>query len=189
MAKRVGKLARRYARAFLSATEAELGGTGSPTPAQELAEELQRLATLWTEDAQLPLFILSPMFEAEERRNALLEVGRLAGLRDLGLRFLRVLFERDRTAALPEIAVAFAELADEAAGVVKVKVTTARPVGAEEVREVEAMLASSIRGKTVFSWEVDTTILGGIVVQYGGRVIDGSVTGQLERMERWLVGV
>ncbi len=188
MAKKVGKLARRYARALLAAVKQELGDQGSPTPGQVVAGELENLAAVWRDDPQLSIFVVSPMFNAAERLGAITKVAQAVGASQLVERFVRVLFERDRIAALPEIAQSFAELADETAGVVKVQIATAREVSEGEAREIEGMIASAIKGRPVFAWSVKSELLGGIVVNYSGRVIDGSVTSQLERMERWLVG-
>ena len=183
MAKKVGKLANRYAKALLGAVERELGSSGSPSPAQKASASLTEFSHIWSDDRTFSVSIQNPMFEKGERMNALVEVAKKAGLEDILVRFLRVVFERDRIALLPEIAAAFAEQADESAGLLQVEVTTAREVAADEKATIEKSLVEQLKGSLRFTWKQDAGILGGLVVRYGGKVLDGSLSGKLARLE------
>lgn len=201
MAKKVGKLASRYARALLSAVGKESAAeqpsgqgasslTAAPlTTAQKLAAELEQFAGIYHRDERLASALLNPMFEKGERKNALVAIARTSGLSDVLVRFLDVCFERDRIAHLPEIAAAFREAADRAAGVLQVEVTTAREVGADERRAIEQGLVTQLKGSPRFTWKVDAAILGGMVVRYAGKVLDGSLGGRLARIETRLQSV
>jgi len=186
MPKKIGKLARRYARALLRSIEAERGKDGSPTPAQKLAHDLKAIAAEWEKNPELRALLLNPMFERAKRAEALLSVLRQSGVGQLEQRFFAMLFERDRISALPEIIGDFAELADSAAGLVPVEITTARQISADEVQEIEAALRQRIDGKVNFRWNVEPELLGGIVVKFHGKVLDGSLSGRLSQMERSL---
>lgn len=188
MAKQVGKIAKRYARALLRAVEQEMGIDGEVSPAQDVARQLRAFAEIWENDPQLSLFISNPMFNSEERENALVSVAGAGGLPEIAKRFLRVLFKRDRLMALPEIVSVFSEEADEAAGVVRVQVTTARSVDGGEQAEIENLIRSKVDGTPNFRWDIDGSLIGGIRVRFGGKVVDGSLFGRLERLERQLLG-
>lgn len=187
MSKKVGKLASRYAKALFNAAVSELGESGTPSPQQKLAGQLLEFSAVWERDKELTNCILSPMFKDTERLSALVEVSRAAGLPPLAQRFLQVLFERDRIAALPEICAAFSGEADKRAGAMKVEIVTARAVSSEESEEIQKGLATHIGGRPVFTWRVDPTVIGGMIVSFGGKVLDGSLSGQLSRIERSLV--
>ena len=191
MSKKIGKLAKRYARALLGRVQEDAKGLGDSALSlrlQDVAKSLTNFADLWERDPELSSLIVNPMFEASQRKNALMEVVKLANLPDVAVRFVEVLFERERIAALPEIASTFKEFADEVARVVHVKVTTARPVENAERAEIEQNVSSRISGKADFSWRVDPALLGGMTIEYLGRVIDGSLAGRLSAFERKLVG-
>ncbi len=181
MAKTPGKLANRYAKALLNVVKSDGGRS-----AQDVAAELSSFAGVWSSDATLADSIINPMFERGQRSAALLEVAKAAGASDLLQRFLRILFERDRIAVLPEIAEAFEAAADEAAGVVKVSVTLARDIADEERGAIAEKISQQIDGRLEFSWSTDPDIIGGMLIQYGGNVVDGSLRGRLERIERKL---
>lgn len=187
MAKRAGKLATRYARALLAAVENEQGKASLPTPAQEAAAQLKDFAALWRREKGLAVSLQNPMFEKGERLDALTEIAKKAGLADILVRFLRVCFERDRIGQIVEIAAAFAEAADAAANLVQVEVTTAREVTSQEQQSIEQSLARQLQGNLSFHWRHDAAILGGLIVRYAGKVLDGSLGGRLARVEEKLL--
>ncbi len=181
MAKHVQKLATRYARSLLLA----VGGEGQSPRA--VADALQAFVTEWWSSPLLAEAVQNPMFEKEQRLQALRAVAGKAGLSDIATRFIQVVFERDRVAALPQIVQTFSELADEKDGIVKVKVITAQSVAQDEKHSVEESLRRKIKGSLVFHWAEDPAILGGMLVSYGAKVLDGSLRGKLERIERRLM--
>ena len=188
MAKQLGKLAQRYARALHNAVVHELGSGGSPTPAQQVAATFSEFARVWQEEKELSGSILNPMFDRADRLKALLRVSEMAGMPEVARRGLRVVFEHERTAAVPEIAAAFSAIANRAAGVVPVEIAVARPVAEGEVRDVEAGLRGKIPGDLHFSWRIEPSLLGGMVIRYQGNVVDGSLSSRLEQIERKLRG-
>lgn len=193
MSKAAGKLANRYARALLRAVEREQGSEGEPSPAQRVAAGLSEFVSIWENEKLLSDSILNPMFDKGERQNALLAIARQVGLEDVLIRFFEVVFDRDRIAALPEIATAFAALADAAAGMVRVEVVTARGISDDERGRIQESLGGRLFAQSgsakrlEFHWKISPEIMGGMVVKFGGKVLDGSVKGRLERIERALV--
>ena len=190
MAKKSGKLARRYARALLQAVARELGGleTSKPTPAQKIAGELKAFSKLWRSEPRLSSSLLNPMFERGERLQALNKISELSGLSKMSQRFLQVVFERERIAYIVEIIETFAELADAEAGLVKVQLQVAKSIDESEKRTIEESLIQQIGSSASFSWQVEPDLLGGMIVRYGGKIVDGSLRGRLERIERTLMG-
>lgn len=189
MAKRAGKLARRYARALLRSVERELGTAvaAEGTPAQAAARSLSAFAAVVAEHPDCSTALESGMFPREERRAALLELAKRGALPEVVQQFLGLVFERDRLDVLGEITQAFTELANEAASVIPVEIFTASALDGGEQAEIESALRAAISGKLEFSWAVDAKILGGMIVRYAGRIVDGSLSGRLEQLERALL--
>ena len=188
MAKHAQKLATRYARSLISALgrdagQARIGQAGS---AQAIAQSLRQFLAEWWSEPLLSDSLQNPMFDKAERMQAIKKIAERAGLPEVAVRFLQVVFERDRISALPQIIDSFATLADEQAGVVKVRVVTAQAVSGDEQHSVEESLRRKIEGTLQFHWEQDPEILGGMLVTYGAKVLDGSLKGRLERIERRL---
>lgn len=182
MAKKLGKLAYRYARALRSAVLEELGDNGSPTPSELCADSLDVFAGMW-ENKELQSALLNPMFSKEDRRNSVVALAKQIKAPEIIERFLSVLVERDRLLGIYEIASAFRAAINDSLGVVNVLVQTARPVAEAEKTEIQSMLGAKVKGSLAMSWEVDATLIGGMVVRYKGNVLDGSIKGRLERLE------
>jgi F-type H+-transporting ATPase subunit delta len=187
VSKQAGKLARRYSRAFLRAIEEEMGSQGSPTPAQQIAGSLSELAEVWKNQDSFRSAILNPMFDKTQRASALESIAKKEQVSDIVVRFIRLVFERDRIAFLPEIAESFADLANSAASVVKVEVTVAREIAGDESSQIEQSLSQHIAGSLEFDWKIDPEILGGMLVKYQGKVLDGSLHGRIQRIEKRLM--
>jgi len=103
-------------------------------------------------------------------------------LGDLGRNFIFTLADNRRLALLPEIAVLFDELKDEAEGVADVTVTSAAPLDEAHQRKLAAALERRLRRRVRMHCETDATLIGGAVLRSGDLVIDGSLRSKLERM-------
>jgi F-type H+-transporting ATPase subunit delta len=93
-----------------------------------------------------------------------------------------LLVRRGRIEQLPRVAAEFARRDDERNGLVHATATSAAPLGAEEIRAIAARLEQLTGARVGLETNVDPSILGGVVVRIGDRLIDGSVRGRLERL-------
>ncbi|HLA16350.1 MAG TPA: F0F1 ATP synthase subunit delta [Candidatus Limnocylindrales bacterium] len=104
----------------------------------------------------------------------------LANLADL-------LLQRRRIALLPVIAAEYERLFDRSRGIVAARVTSAARLDeADETalrRRVEGMTGATVRLASV----VDPSLIGGLTLQVGDRLLDASVRGRLERLRFQLV--
>jgi F-type H+-transporting ATPase subunit delta len=98
------------------------------------------------------------------------------------LNLLKLLTLRDRVALLPQVGAEFVRLDREARDVVEAEVTVAREYDETERSEIRLRLAAATGGQVELQFHVDPRILGGIVVRIGDRLIDGSVSGRLQRL-------
>ncbi|MBN2493277.1 MAG: ATP synthase F1 subunit delta [Deltaproteobacteria bacterium] len=171
-------IARRYAQALLELAP-ERGG--------ELASRLFDFAAVISENRDLGEVLRSPAFSDAERERVLGRLFDLLGVAEPLDRFLKLLIERRRIAALPSIAAAFQALVDERASRVRVEVTSARALASEERARLEARLASGLGMQVVVEARVDPALLAGVAVRVGGLVIDGSLRNQLTALGARLV--
>jgi len=100
----------------------------------------------------------------------------------LGRNFVRVLVESDRVTLLPQIAVLFDALKDDAEGVAKATIETAFPLTEAQVAELTAALERRFGRRIEATVTVDQALIGGARVTVGDTVIDASVQAQLEAM-------
>jgi len=105
------------------------------------------------------------------------------GADDVFARFLAVLAENRRLPLLPEIAGLYDELRFEAERVVKATVTSAAALPASELDTIKAALRKRFGRDVEVDTAVDESLIGGAVIAAGDVVIDGSLKGQLARLQ------
>jgi F-type H+-transporting ATPase subunit delta len=97
-----------------------------------------------------------------------------------------LLLSRRRTQLGPQISVAFEEILDAAKGVSHAYVTSAVELTGDEKADVEKKLREITGGDVVLNTSVDESILGGLIVRIGDRLIDGSTRGRLAALKERL---
>lgn len=112
----------------------------------------------------------------------------LDGVDPLVVNLARILLRRNRTSLGPQIAEAFQELVDEAKGISYALVTSAVTLTDEDRSSVQKRLETLTGGAVVMEMEVDESIIGGIIVRIGDRLIDGSTRSKLQALKRELAG-
>jgi F-type H+-transporting ATPase subunit delta len=98
----------------------------------------------------------------------------------------RLLIESGRVDDAAAIEEEFERLTDEAAGRVRATVTTAIELGAQDRERVAVELSKQLKKDVRVTVVVDSRIIGGMKLQYGDRVVDGSVAARLEQLRRRL---
>lgn len=182
MSKSIGKLAKRYAKAYFDSL------TSSALPLAEIenrAKELSQFSEAVSGGKGEALSaLLNPFFSNTDRANCLLALLTELKVSDDLSRFVRVLFDRGRINGLAEVSDSFKSIVDEQLKRVEVSILTARSVSSEEVGDVETNLKAVVGGEPKFKWDIDPSLIGGMKVSYQGKVVDGSVKGRLEKIKR-----
>ncbi|TCJ12734.1 F0F1 ATP synthase subunit delta [Parasulfuritortus cantonensis] len=132
-------------------------------------------------DPQIAALAGNPAIPAERVADVIVSVCGKA-LNDEGANFVRLLADNKRFNVLPEIAALFEEIKAAQEGTLEARVTTAFELSAAQMSALVAKLEAKFGHKVNASQEVDTSLIGGVVVQVGDEVMDASVRGRLEGM-------
>ena len=111
--------------------------------------------------------------------------GPLVGRQVLNL--IGLLLRRGRIRELPRLAAEFRRLDDERQGITRATATGAAALTAGEIGALTQKLEQFTGGRVELDVQVDPSLLGGVVVRVGDRLIDGSVRSRLERLRNQLV--
>ena len=158
---------------------------------EEAMGDLQEFVEALRENEELRLFYYGGQIPEREKRRAI-----DALTEDMALsarNFLKVLSDNGREEILEEVLVRYEELVKEHLGRIEVEVTTAVELSEEELDRIRERLGKVLEGREVILQpRVDSDLLGGAVFRFGGRMVDGSVRGQLhslreEMLERSVV--
>jgi F-type H+-transporting ATPase subunit delta len=168
---------RRYAEAAFQIAERD----GS---IETWRRDLDQAADELNEGSQLVSILANPALPLEERRRVAERVFRGASQPVRNLLFLLV--QRRRIEQLPRIAAEFRRLDDSRQGIVHATATSAAALTDTEKRALTARLEQMTGGRVALQTDVDESLLGGLIVRVGDRLIDGSVRGRLERLRNQL---
>lgn len=137
-------------------------------------------------DEKVQKLIANP--SVEDKRCAELLIDLCAEqLDDKSRNFVRLLAINGRLAMIPEIARLYEDYRAEAMRIVDAEIFTALPIDDAEQKSVAAMLKKRLNREVTLTVTVDKSLIGGVIVRAGDLVIDGSVSGKLDKLRLALV--
>jgi F-type H+-transporting ATPase subunit delta len=155
---------------------------------QSVQEELAAWERMICENGALLEAFSNPTIAYEQKGRVLNELISRTKVRPTTANFLRILLKNQRLAELPQMNVKLAQVLDERAGIVSAQVFSARPIPGATKSSLERRLAELTGKKARLSFEIDESLLGGIVTRIGSTIYDGSVRNQLRRLREELAG-
>lgn len=138
------------------------------------------------QDPTLRNFLEAPQVSVEQKNGVLQKALTGKAPRPFVL-FVQKLVTNRRQMLIPEVAVEYHNLLDEAEGRVHARVTVSRAFDEAGRASIAKALSAALKKEVVPHVTVDPRILGGVVVRVGDTVMDGSVRRRLSRLRDRLV--
>jgi F-type H+-transporting ATPase subunit delta len=151
-------------------------------------KSLATLKTALADSADLAALVSSPVVGRADAAKAVAAVAASLKLDSLTGKFLGVLAENRRLADLPGMIDAFNAIVAAHRGEVTAKVTSAHPLSADQLKALAANLKTRVGRDVQIATTVDPAILGGLVVQLGSQLIDGSIRTRLNGFAQAMKG-
>ncbi len=150
---------------------------------EAVAGEISSLRDVIRSNPAFASFLADPSVGADERTRTI-EKTFSGKVSPLVMNFLRVLNSRRRAGLLPEIADRFEELLAEQRGIVEVDVTVAQRLSDAELDQVRDRVSQALGKTAVVHQYVDESIIGGLMLRVGDRLIDASARYQLQTLRQ-----
>jgi F-type H+-transporting ATPase subunit delta len=145
--------------------------------------DLDKFDALLNESADLKRLVRSPVFTADEQGKALAAVLSKAGIGGTTAKFLQVLTANRRLFAIADVIRAFRALVAKFKGEATADVTVAEQLNDKNLDALKSAL-KSVTGKDVaLNVTVDPSIIGGLVVKLGSRMVDSSLRTKLNSIK------
>ncbi len=150
------------------------------TALSKVADDLKAFDSLIDQSADLQRLVRSPVFTAEAQIKVLGEILNRAGISGLAANFIKLVASKRRLFAIRDMIKGYCALTDHANGVTRADVTVAQPLNDQHLADIKSALQNVTGGKSVdVAVKVDPSIIGGLIVKVGSRMVDGSLKTKL----------
>jgi F-type H+-transporting ATPase subunit delta len=145
--------------------------------------DLDAFDALVADSADLQRLVRSPVFSADEQTRALSAVLDKAGIGGLARRFLLLVSSNRRLFAVRDMVKAFRALVARHKGEVTAEVTVAEKPSEANLAAIKDALKSVTKKDVQIDMKVDPTIIGGLIVKLGSRMVDTSLRAKLNAIK------
>ena len=146
--------------------------------------DLRRIASLIRDEAVFAL-LENPEVRFDDKAKVLSE--RLGDINPQALKLMSELVTKGRLAVISDIADEYQRLVDNYRGIEGAEVaevTTAIPLDDEDRLRLAQRITSIVGKPVVLKPKVDSSLIGGIIIRVGDKLIDGSIRSKLEALKR-----
>ena len=169
-------IAERYATAIFEIAEENKS-------LESLESGINDLSAALNESEDFRTLIQSPLIARSEQRGAIMAIAEKMGLEESLKNALGLMADRRRLFVLPQLLRALRERIATSRGEVTADVITAQELSADQKKKLAETLKSNV-GKTVtLNTAVDESLIGGMIVQVGSKMIDTSIRSKLSQLQ------
>jgi F-type H+-transporting ATPase subunit delta len=153
---------------------------------REVSADLSMYAEIFQAVPDVLEFFHTPAAPREAKEKLLDELMAHYPVNPITSNFLRILLQHNRIRFFQEIYAGYLKSVNARKGIVSASVKAVAPLSAPELKSLSEKL-SAMTGKLVnVEFQADPSLLGGVVVQIGSTIYDGSIQTQLAEMRRRL---
>ena len=175
-------LAGRYAAALYELADAD-------NKLDKVADDLRALDVMISESDDLSRLISSPVLSRTEQADGILAICKKASMDDLTQRFVGACAQNRRLNVLSSIIKAYLGELSHRRGEATAQVISAEKLDDSQLKAVSDALKKSIGTKVAVEAKVDETLLGGMIVKVGSRMVDSSLKTKLQQLHLSMKGV
>ena len=175
----VRRFARPYARAIIEVA-------GSAEKANALRGELMRFEAALRESPELRNVYANPGIDMHTKLDLTKTLASKMKLSELAARAAEVLVRFNRMNDVGPILEAMAAYVNEALGIARIEVRSAKSLTPDEMTQLATTLGRKVGKKVELDVTTDPALLGGFVAKIGSEVWDASVSGKISRFKESL---
>jgi F-type H+-transporting ATPase subunit delta len=150
--------------------------------------DLKTINKTLTANPELGLVIGHPAVPTEEKRKIIVELFKTK-IQEITLRLVELLLDKRRIYILPAIESEYHKYLNVRKNIVNASLISADKLSDSAVANIKARLTEHLGSSLELEVKVDPSLLGGVVLRLGDQVIDGSLKGKLQNLERLLTSV
>ncbi|AFB26835.1 MULTISPECIES: ATP synthase F1 subunit delta [spotted fever group] len=152
----------------------------------KIFEEITSINRIITDNFDIREFLFSPIVNKNDKINAVNSLAKNIKISTIVQNFLLLLVKNSRTAILSNIVDAYNTLLYESKNIKIVQVISANKLQPKEQEWIKSRIEKELNQKTEILFDIDNTIIGGIVIKYDSMLQDYSIKGSLEKITKVL---
>lgn len=160
---------------------------GEANRVDSVGQELAKFQQAIDESPELKRLVDSPVYSAEQQLAAISAIGQ--GISEITLNFLKLVAKNRRLSAISAMIATYKVLHATAKGEVQAEAISAQAMSDGQIVDLKAALKASIGRDVQLTTSVDPSILGGLVVKVGSRMLDNSLKTKLSNLKIAMKGV
>jgi F-type H+-transporting ATPase subunit delta len=150
---------------------------------EKVGEQLSLFGAAIESSPDLDRLVSSPVIKTEDQVAAVEAVASKMGITGAALNFLKLAAKNRRLSAVPAMIKAYGTLLAASKGEIAGEVVSAEKLTPAQLKDLQAALKSSIGRDVALSTRVDSSLLGGLVVKVGSRMMDNSLKTKLANLK------
>ncbi len=154
-----------------------------------IGADLATFQALMDESDDLKRLVRSPVFSAEDQISALEALCAQAGIKSLALNFIKLAAQNRRLFVLSDMIKAYRALVAQSKGEISAEVISADTLSPKHLDDLKAAIKASVGRDVQLSTRVDSSILGGLIVKVGSRMVDNSLKTKLQNLKIAMKGI
>lgn len=168
-------VSRRYAQAFFALAQ-------ETNNLDKLESELQTVVNIINENSELKKVMEHQLVSPEEKK-AIINTVFAQDISEMTMNFLDVVIDKYRAAYIPGIYEEFVAYANATRNTIDALVKSAAELTDSELKTIKGKLADATGKNVRLLSELDPSLIGGVIVRIGDRVVDGSIAGRLAKLK------
>ena len=149
----------------------------------KISDGLTTFQTMLAGSTDLQRLVRSPVFSGEDQLAALEALCAKTGVNGIALNFIKLMAKNRRLPALSDAITAFKALVAESKGEVAAEVTSAEKLSEKHIKDIKAALKSSMGREVQLTAKIDSSLLGGLIVKVGSKMMDNSLKTKLQNLK------
>jgi len=154
-----------------------------------VAGDLTSLQKMFDDSDDFRRLVKSPILSRTDQSKGIAAVAEKAQLGPPTRQFLGLAAQNRRLSALPGVIAGFRAILADRRGQATAHVTSAEPLSDTQKASLTETLKKSIGRNVDIATKVDPSILGGLIVKVGSRMVDSSLKSKLQRLKLAMKGV
>jgi F-type H+-transporting ATPase subunit delta len=150
-----------------------------------IKKDIDHLRQMVAESREFVLFLQSPLYKKGVKQDALKKL--FAHANETTQNVYHLMTDKFREAFIPAMGDAFMSMYNKHNQIVEVAVVSAVALDQNTISEIEKFVKANSNAKTIqLSQEIKPSVIGGLTIEFGGKIYDNTVSNQIRKIKKEL---